>query len=127
MFRLAPLLAAVLALAACGSTAKRAAAPQPKKICPKAARALARLQDDIAAMRRAARTPTTDRLQGNKAINTATDRFLNHVALAPIGNLKRNRMIDHAMGTLAGSCEQCFQALEAARPVISIRMGDNRC
>jgi hypothetical protein len=31
------------------------------------------------------------------------------------------------MGTLAGSCEQCFQALEAARPVISIRMGDNRC
>ena len=124
---LAVLAAAVLALAACGSGAKQSAAPPPKKLCPKAVRALARLQDDIAAMRRAARTPTTDRLQGNHAINVATDRFLNHVALAPIPNLKRNRLIDHAMGTLAGSCEQCFQALEAARPVISIRFGDRGC
>jgi len=127
VLRVVPVLAAVLALAACGSQAKHVAAPKPKPVCPKAVKALAQLQDDIAAMRRAARTPTTDRLQGNKAINVATDRFLNHVALAPIGNLKRNRMIDHAMGTLAGSCEQCFQALEAARPVISIRMGDKRC
>jgi hypothetical protein len=66
-------------------------------------------------------------VQGNKAINVATDRFLNDVALAPIGNLRRNRLIDHAMGTLAGSCEQCFQALEAARPIVNIRLGENRC
>ena len=66
-------------------------------------------------------------LQGNHAINVATDRFLNDVALAPIGNLKRNRLIDHAMGTLSGACEQCFQALEAARPVVNIRLGEKRC
>jgi hypothetical protein len=120
------LACAVLCLAACGS-AKQAAAPPPKKLCPKATRALARLQTDIAAMREAARTPTKDTLQGNHAINVATDRFLNDVALAPIGNLKRNRLIDHAMGTLSGSCEQCFQALEAARPVVGIRLGDKRC
>jgi hypothetical protein len=78
-------------------------------------------------MRRAARTPTKDTLQGNRAINVATDRFLNDVALAPIGNLKRNRLIDHAMGTLSGACEQCFQALEAARPVVNIRLGEKRC
>jgi hypothetical protein len=124
--RLVLLACAVLCLAACGS-AKQAAAPPPKKLCPKAARALARLQTDITAMRTAARTPTKDTLQGNHAINVATDRFLNDVALAPIGNLKRNRLIDHAMGTLSGSCEQCFQALEAARPVVNIRLGEKRC
>jgi hypothetical protein len=119
------LACAVLCLAACGS-GKQAATP-PKKACPKATRALTTLQADIAAMRKAARTPTKDTFQGNHAINVATDRFLNDVALAPIGNLKRNRLIDHAMGTLSGACEQCFQALEAARPVINIRLGEKRC
>ena len=120
------LACAALCLAACGSATKT----QPKheaKVCHSTTKALARLQADIAAMRSAARTPTKDRLQGNHAINVATDRFLNDVALAPIGNLKRNRMIDHAMGTLSGSCEQCFQALEAARPVVNIRLGEKRC
>jgi len=127
MFRGRALLACtVLCVAACGS-AKQAAAPPAQKLCPKAARALATLQADIEAMRTAARTPTKDTLQGNRAINVATDRFLNDVALAPIGNLKRNRLIDHAMGTLSGACEQCFQALEAARPVINIRLGEKRC
>ena len=74
-------------------------------------------------MRRAADLPTKNTLLGNAAINRATDRFLNDVSLAHITNLKRNRMIDHAAGTLAGACEQCFQALEAARPIPNIRMG----
>ena len=30
-------------------------------------------------------------------------------------------MIDHAAGALAGACEQCFQALEAERPIPNIR------
>jgi hypothetical protein len=120
------LVCAVLCLAACGST-KQAAPPRHAKICHTTAKALAKLQADIRAMRAAARTPTKDTFQGNHAINVATDRFLNDVALAPIGNLKRNRLIDHAMGTLAGSCEQCFQALEAARPVVNIRQGEERC
>jgi hypothetical protein len=123
--RLALIACAVCCLAACGST-KHTAAP-PQKVCPKATKALATLEADIAAMRRAARTPTKDTLQGNHAINIATDRFLTDVALAPIDNLKRNRLIDHAMGTLSGACEQCFQALEAARPVVNIRLGEKRC
>jgi hypothetical protein len=32
-------------------------------------------------------------------------------------------MIDHAVGALGGECEQCFQALEAARPIPNIRTG----
>jgi hypothetical protein len=120
------LACASLCLTACGSS-KKAEAKQQAKVCRSTAKALTRLRADIATMRIAARTPTKDHLQGNHAINVATDRFLNDVALAPIGNLKRNRLIDHAMGTLSGACEQCFQALEAARPVVNIRLGETRC
>jgi hypothetical protein len=88
---------------------------------------MAKLEADVAAMRRAADLPTKNRLLGNAQINAATDRFLNDVALAKIDNKRRNRMIDHAAGTLAGACEQCFQALEAARPVIGIRLGVSGC
>jgi hypothetical protein len=105
---------AVLCLTACGGSAKpKAAAPRTKQcVSP---RAIAKLNADIAAIYRA---------RGNvAATNRATDRFLLAVATAPITNLKRNRMIDHAVGALGGGCEQCFQALEAARPVPNIRTG----
>jgi hypothetical protein len=76
---------------------------------------MAKLNADIAAIHRA---------RGNTAAtNRTTDRFLLDVATAPIANLKRNRMIDHAVGALGGECEQCFQALEAARPIPNIRTG----
>jgi hypothetical protein len=116
---------AALCLAACGGTTNHAAKPAPARcVSPKA---VAKLNADIADMRRAARLPTKDTLVGNKQVNAATDRFLNDVALAKIDNKRRNRFIDHAAGTLAGACEQCFQALEAARPVIGIRLGVSGC
>ena len=104
---------AVLCLAACGGAAKpKATAAKKHCVSPKA---IAKLNADIAALRRA---------RGNTAAtNRTTDRFLLDVATAPITNLKRNRMIDHAVGALGGECEQCFQALEAARPIPNIRTG----
>jgi cytochrome c556 len=108
-------LALVLVAAGCGGTAKPKSAPAAKT-CPKAQHALARLRADVAAIRKAARTTPEDSPQ----INAATDRFIADVSTAPIGNLKRNRMIDHAMGALLGQCESCFQALEAGRPIVSI-------
>jgi cytochrome c556 len=108
-------LALVLVLAACGGTAKQASPPKAK-ICPKSKRALARLQSDVAAIRKASLTTPED----SPEINAATDRFITDVSTAPVGNLKRNRMIDHAMGALHGQCESCFQALEAGRPIVSI-------
>ena len=94
---------------------------------PKEQQALARLQTDLAAIKRAAALPSPNSLKGNPAVNRATDRFLLHVATAPIDNLQRNRMIDHAAALLLGSCEQCFQALEAERPVVTIAHGDLGC
>jgi hypothetical protein len=118
------LTVAALCLTACGSTKHETAPPTTQCTSPKA---IAKLQADIDAMRRAARLPTKDTLIGNAEVNAATDTFLNDVALAKIDNKRRNRLIDHAAGTLAGACEQCFQALEAARPVIGIRLGVSGC
>jgi hypothetical protein len=125
VIRATTLLAAVVVLAGCGGTAKPKAAPKPQ--CPAATRALARIDRDLAALRAAAKLPTKDRRTGNHAINVATDRFLEDVAVAPISNLRRNRLIDHAMAALGGRCEQCFLAFESARPIPAIRQGDVKC
>jgi hypothetical protein len=129
VLRLVLLLTALLLLAGCGggSTGAPASAPPKPKQCPGTQKALVKIRADIAALRAAAKLPTKDTLIGNHAINVATDRFLNDVALAPLGNLQRNRLIDHAMSALVGSCEQCFQALEAERPIPAIRAGDSQC
>jgi hypothetical protein len=113
--------ASVLLLAGCGGS-KQAACQSPKQ-----QRAQAQVEADVAAIKRAAALPTSDTLKGNPAINRATDRFLLHVETAPIDNLQRNRLIDHAAAALVGSCEQCFQALEASRPIAGIAHGDLGC
>jgi hypothetical protein len=115
------LLVSVLMLGGCGGGTKAACRS------PKQAQALARLNTDLAAIRRAAALPVTDALKGGPEINRATDRFLHDVQTAPVGNLQRNRLIDHAAALLLGSCSQCFQALEAERPIPSIAHGDLGC
>jgi hypothetical protein len=124
------LLLAVLLVAGCGGgSASRPAAPAPHATrcdTPAARRARAKLRRDVVAIRRAARLKTRDTLKGNAAVNAATDRFLLDVARAPIDLLEKNRFIDHAAGALAGACEQCFQALEAGRPIPAIAHG-GRC
>jgi hypothetical protein len=112
-------LCAVL-LAGCGGTKHGCRNPQEQK-------ALARLNADLTAIRKAAKLPVTDSLKGGPEINKATDRFLLDVETAPVDNLQRNRLIDHAAALLLGSCSQCFQALEAERPIVSIAHGDQGC
>ena len=108
----------VLAAAGCGGGGKKAAAAC---VVPP------RIGADIRAIARAANLPTKDTLKGNRAINRATDAFLYDVETAPIGNLQRNRLIDHAAAALGGSCTQCFQALEAERPIPAIAQGNAGC
>ena len=109
---------AVLALTACGSGDGDGVAVTVAKQCPAAERSLARIAADIAALRVAKAGHQTD---------AVTDRFLLHVDTAPISNLQRNRLIDHAAAAVATKCPQCFQALESARPIPAIRAGDARC
>ena len=125
MCRLALLLTALLLLAGCGGSTK--AAPPTAAVCPGTQKALAKIQRDLAALRAAAKLPTKNTLIGNHAINVATDRFLRDVALAPLNNLQRNRLTDLAMSAIGTHCQQCFQALEANRPIPSIHAGEISC
>lgn len=120
----------VVAAAGCGGggspAATRAAQPAVSKGCashPAAVkRALGKVNRDIAEIRRAADTvPASQSQKGNPAVNKATDRFLVDVSKAPITNVRRNRLIDFAASALVGSCELCFSALEAQRPIVSIK------
>ncbi|HET8894323.1 MAG TPA: hypothetical protein VFM96_09535 [Gaiellaceae bacterium] len=109
MLRGVGLALSVLALAGCGND------HQAVKCSPKVLHALTRLQHDVSAITNA---------PNNAAVNHATDRFLNDVFTLPVDNLTRNREIDHAAAALAGRCPQCFQALEANRPIITIRFAN---
>lgn len=132
--RLLPLLLVAVA-AGCGSSgsppgttsqARTATHASAAKSCAARAkaRAVKKLDADLTALRRAAAHPGKDTLAGNAAVNHATDTFLMDVNTAPIDNLAKNRMIDHAAAALLGACEQCFQALEAERPIPAISQGD---
>ena len=115
------LVACLFAAAACGSGAAQASCTRPG-----AAKALRKLAADLVSLRHAAGLPTKSTLRGNATVSHATDVFLNDVATAPISNLQRNRLIDHAAAALVGSCQQCFQALEAERPIVSIVHGAHK-
>jgi ABC-type enterochelin transport system substrate-binding protein len=138
VFRAAVLLALVsLTLTACGAhessappatTTRSAATAKAKaKACKNQATALGKIHRDIAALSAAYKLPVKDTLLGNHAINVATDRFLNDVQLASISNLQRNRLTDLAMSAIGTHCQQCFQALEANRPIPSIHAGEISC
>jgi hypothetical protein len=130
-------LLVTLTLAACGApksspppaatTATSTQSAAKASVCKNQAIALAKIHRDIAALEAAYRLPVKDKLLGNHAINVATDEFLNDEELAPISNLKRNRLIDLAMSAIGTHCQQCFQALEAGRPIPAIHAGEISC
>jgi hypothetical protein len=119
-----PLLAlAAVALAGCGGSHRAApptTAPATTTVpcsSPAQTRAVARLQKDLAALKVAGRVQTRDTLHGSAAANRATDRFLHDLDVSPVDNLTRNRMLDHAIASVIATCQQCFQAFEAERPI----------
>ena len=125
----ATLSCAALCLAACGGSKHTGSATPGTTTVGSCvnAKAMTKLHADVAAIKRASNLPTKSTLDGNPAINKATDKFLLDVNTAKIDNKRKNRLIDLAMGSLANQCEQCFQALEAGRPIPSLRYGDTGC
>ena len=112
------LLLAALLLAGCGGGSH--ATPTTNCQTKAQKQAMAKLQRDLGALRKAGNQPAKNTLLGGPAANHATDRFLHDVETAPITNLARNRLIDHAIAAIVGACQQCFQALEAERPIPAI-------
>jgi hypothetical protein len=126
-------LASACALAGCGSgddsdrasprTTTAAAATSTTGKCKGSAdpavvrRKLARLRRDLARIRALAAPIRTRTLDGTPALSAAVDRFLLDMADKDVPVLLRSRLIDRAAAAVSPVCEQCFQALEANRPV----------
>jgi hypothetical protein len=110
-------LAAAAALAAgCGSsthttkTAARKLNPNcaSHPVTPAQKRAYRRILPILAQMKRATKHDVESRL---------TDRFLLAEETSGLSAYVRNRLLDHAVAYATPKCQDCFQALEAARPI----------
>jgi hypothetical protein len=85
-----------------------------------AARDYRQLYADVHDMRAEARRTSKSTLLGTRGLRTTTGAFLDDLATSALGPKARNRMIDHAAAAVATRCEQCFQMLEATRPIPEI-------
>lgn len=83
------------------------------------ARELAQLQADIKRIKVIA-APVHHSLMGTPKLMAATGKFLDDEQRATLDNLTKNHLISLAASAVAGSCDQCFQQLEAARPIPAI-------
>jgi hypothetical protein len=81
------------------------------------ARKIRRLSRDVARLRVLAAPIQKKTLDGTPALSAAVDRFLLDVADRDVPIHVRSRFIDRAAALVAPVCEQCFQALEASRPI----------
>jgi hypothetical protein len=84
------------------------------------ARDYRRLFADVHAMRTAAANVKRSTLLGTPAVRRTTSEFLDDLDVAKLTLKAKNRMIDHAAAAVAPVCEQCFQQLEAMRPIPAI-------
>jgi ABC-type uncharacterized transport system auxiliary subunit len=117
MQRLAVLALCAFVLAGCGGhTTSRPS----NNVLLSRERQEAQLFRDIGAIRTEARDTETRSLKGTPALRRLTGRFIDdYNRSSAIPRLRKNRMIDHAVGALAGTCDQCFQQLEAMRPIVT--------
>jgi len=79
-----------------------------------------RLGADVRALRAEAAKVKRGTLLGTPTLQRLTSRFIDHLEKSHLSPKARNREIDHAAGAVATSCEQCFQQLEAIRPIPQI-------
>jgi hypothetical protein len=86
----------------------------------RAARDYRRLFVDVRAMRAAAAKVHRSSLLGTRELRRTTSAFIEDLETSSLTLKGKNRMIDHAAAAVAPVCEQCFQMLEAVRPIPQI-------
>jgi hypothetical protein len=79
-----------------------------------------RLGADVRALRAEALNVHGQTLLGTPALRRGTAKFIEDLQQSVLSPKARNRMIDHAAAAVATSCDQCFQMLEAVRPIPQI-------
>jgi hypothetical protein len=85
-------------------------------------RVVGRALREAAALRRMA-APLERSQMGTPKLQRATGRFLTHLGTSKLDNYYQNRLIDKAASAVAFACEQCFQMLEASRPIPAMQYG----
>jgi hypothetical protein len=71
-------------------------------------------------MRAAAAKVHRSSLLGTPELRRTTSAFIEDLETSSLTLKGKNRMIDHAAAAVAPVCEQCFQMLEAVRPIPQI-------
>ena len=89
-------------------------------VIPPAARDYRRLWADIHAMKVQAAKVRTSTLLGTRGLRRTTGTFIDDLDRSSLTLKEKNRIIDHAAAAIAPVCEQCFQMLEAIRPIPQI-------
>ena len=112
--------------ASCGGSGSRsgsrAAAPSAAATSPchadtaAAKKWLPRLRADVAAIRRS---------KTHDAASRTTDRFIADLERPGISLTTENRLIDLGISARLGKCHDCFEGLEAMRPIPSL--ASHRC
>jgi hypothetical protein len=125
-------LVLLLFVTGCGGSSREAAPPPSTTTAPPTttvdkcngsksaavrARKTRRLARDVARLRVLAAPIQKKTLDGTPALSRAVDRFLVDVADRDVPVHVRSRYIDRVAAIVAPVCEQCFQALEASRPI----------
>jgi hypothetical protein len=118
-------LCALVLLTGCSSQRSSPAATPlvtspPVTRTPQQKRDVARLWTDVAAIKQAAAKVSHRTLMGTPALQRTTGAFLDRLDRSSLDPKMKNRMIDFAASAAASSCDQCFQMLEAARPIVEI-------
>jgi len=118
----ASLLVATLLLAGCAATWTTQARETSPPVVQTAKQRSdhAQLQADVRAIKRAAAKVRHRTLMGTPELQRTTGAFLDRLDRSSLDPKMKNRMIDFAASAVAGSCDQCFQMLEAARPIPQI-------
>jgi hypothetical protein len=75
---------------------------------------------DVRALRAAAAKVKKGTLLGTPELRRLNSRFIDDLGSSHLSPKSQNREIDHAAAAVATSCEQCFQQLEAMRPILQI-------
>ena len=128
-------VAAVLLAAGCGS--RSAAPPTPTTVPTVSASAckltaqtraqLAKAQRDLASLRQVAKKQTKYTELGTTAMQNATGRYLDDLTTSKLDHFRVNRLIDLGVSVAGPYCGQCFQMLEANRPIPAMKYEGTHC
>lgn len=114
--------------AGCGeSAARHSASPSPvattttskPTLTARQRRELAHLRAELRRLKIVA-APVHHSLMGTPKLMALNGKFLDDEEHSSLDNLTKNRLIDLAASAVAGACDQCFQQLEAARPIVQV-------